>query len=133
MDVVDGELHRWLRFYLDHGGDPAHLTISSDASLTAPMRLYEQFCTAVLEHHFELGLMLPFLTSNPARILKLHDKGMLAEGRDGDVVVLHRGSLEIEAVVARGTIMVHDGELATRENWLTDSDRRLTLHGQKDD
>lgn len=133
MDVVDGELHRWLRFYLDRGGDPAHLTISSDASVTRPMRLYEQFCTAVVEYGFELGLMLPLITSNVARILKLNDKGILEEGRDGDVVVLRRGSLEIDAVVARGTIMVRDSALVKREEWLENSDRRVELHGEKDD
>jgi hypothetical protein len=36
MDTVDEDLPRWLRFYLDNGGDPKQITVSTDASITSP-------------------------------------------------------------------------------------------------
>jgi alpha-D-ribose 1-methylphosphonate 5-triphosphate diphosphatase PhnM len=43
--------------------------------------------------------LLPVVTSNTACVLKLGDKGELAEGESADVLVLRRGSLEIREVM----------------------------------
>jgi hypothetical protein len=44
--------------------------------------------------------------------------------------VHHRGSLEIKDVIARGRRLVRDGQLAFRENFLSESNRLVRLEGQ---
>jgi len=47
-------------------------------------------------------------------------------------VLLRRGSLDVVDVFAKGGRMVRDGTLVVRERFLEDSNRRVTLHGEKD-
>ena len=49
------------------------------------------------------------ITSNPAAILKLENKGHIKEGFDGDICLLTRDTLELKTVIAKGRIMVRDG------------------------
>jgi len=55
----------------------------------------------------------------------------LQEGNDSDVLVLSRDSLEIVEVIARGRRMVKGGRLNVTEKFLEESNRRITLSGQK--
>jgi len=132
IDTVEEDLAKWLRFYLDNGGDPTRLTVSSDAGSSAPRLLYEQVCKAVVEHKLPLERVLPLVTENTARALKLEGKGRIAPGKDADVALLRRGSLDVVDVFAKGRRMVRDGTLVVRERFLEDSNRRVTLHGEKD-
>jgi beta-aspartyl-dipeptidase (metallo-type) len=130
IDTVEQDLPRWLRFYLDNGGDPARLTVSSDASINSPLSLFEQVRSCVLEHDFPLEQMLAHVTTNTAAVLKLAHKGQLEVGRHADALVLRKGSLEIKEVMAGGRLLVRDGELAFSENFLSASNRRLRLEGK---
>jgi beta-aspartyl-dipeptidase (metallo-type) len=85
----------------------------------------------VSEHKYPLERVLPLVTSNPARVLKLDRKGRLERGCDADLLVLRRDSLEIAHVFARGRPVVRDGELAVAEKFLTRSNRRISLYGGK--
>src|SRR3954466_3899407 len=40
LDTVGRELPRWMSFYLEHGGDPSHLTVSSDAAINSPRAVW---------------------------------------------------------------------------------------------
>jgi beta-aspartyl-dipeptidase (metallo-type) len=131
IDVVEGDLVTWLRYYLDNGGDPERLTISSDAALSSPRALYEQLCRCVRELAMPLEEVLPFATSNTARILKLEQRGSLEPGKAGDLLILDRDTLDIRDVLASGKRMVKDGELAVSEGFLDDSDRSVILIGKK--
>ncbi|WP_437673174.1 beta-aspartyl-peptidase [Sorangium sp. So ce131] len=131
IDTVEEDLGKWLRLFCDEGGDLANLTASSDASIPSPRTLFEQVREVVREHGFSLERVLPLVTSNTARILKLGRKGALRPGHDADVVVLERGSLEILEVVARGRRMVKAGRLAVTERFLEQSNRKVELHGRK--
>lgn len=131
VDVVERDLHRWLRFWRDHGGPPHLLTASSDASLTRPA-IMDQLRDCVLNHGFALEQVLPLATRNTARILKLREKGEIRKGRAGDILLLEEGSLEIVHVLSHGKFMVRDGTVVEEERWLEDSDRRIRLDGQKD-
>jgi beta-aspartyl-dipeptidase (metallo-type) len=131
IDVVEKDLPRWLRFYLERDGDPSKCTVSSDSFMTAPRNLWDQLRRCILEHGFSVEQVLPFATSNTARILKLSTKGQIRTGMDADLLVLERGSLEIVHVIARGRLMVADGRLITWDGFLHDSDRRIDLKGQK--
>jgi beta-aspartyl-dipeptidase (metallo-type) len=131
VDLVEDSLAKVLRRWLDEGGPPDRLTFSSDADATAPRLLYERLCKAVVEDRMPLERVLPHVTSHTARVLKLDGKGVLAPGKDADVVVLEAGTLDITHVFARGRCMVRDGEMAVREHFLEESSRRLELHGEK--
>ena len=131
IDVVDGDLAKWLRYYREHGGDPCCLTFSTDASAQSPRALYEQLCRAVIEGRFALEDVLPLVTSNAARILKLERKGSLQKGSMADILVLERGTMDIVHVLSRGEWMVRDGDLLRRERFLEDSDRSIVLIGEK--
>lgn len=131
VDTVEEDLHRWLRFYLENGGDAARLTVSSDASISSPRTLFEQVRGCVLSHGFKLEQVLPHVTSNPASALKLADKGELAPGRAADVLVLQTRSLELREVIAGGRRLVSGGESNFAEKFLEESNRRVNLRGAK--
>lgn len=132
-DSAEEDSAVWVRRYLDEGGDPTRLTLSSDSDSSAPRRLYEVFQEAVQKHGLPLERVLPMLTSNTAEVLKLQAKGKLGPGKEADLLVLRRGSLEIKDVIARGRLMVKDGKLATQEKVTETSNRELHLVGQKED
>jgi beta-aspartyl-dipeptidase (metallo-type) len=131
IDTVEEDLAKWLRFYLDRGGDTAQLTVSSDASISSPRTLYAQVRDCVINRRFAVELMLPLVTSNTARVLKLDRKGSLAAGKDADVLVLHKGSLELREVIAGGRRLMIDGEVVVTEKFMEDSNRRISLSGNK--
>ena len=132
IDTVEGDLARWVRYYLDHGGDPERLTVSSDAGASSPASLYEQICDAVVHHRMPVERVLPFVTSNTAAALKLPGKGALAPGCDADVLVLRRDSFEVVHVFARGQRLVDDGRLVKREGFIPTTNRRIRLDGEKE-
>ncbi len=113
VDTVDPGLGRWIRYYLEHGGVPERLTVSSDAHTAGaePARLHQELVASVREHGLSLEQLLPCFTANPAAALKLRGKGRLEPGADGDVVVLDARSLEVVHVFARGRQRVRDGRL----------------------
>jgi beta-aspartyl-dipeptidase (metallo-type) len=133
LDTVAQDLHKWLRFYLDHGGDPARLTVSSDASVNSPHTLFAQIRRCILEHGFPLEQTLSHVTANTAAVLKLERKGRLEVGHDADLLVLRKDTLEIKDVVAGGRRLVRDGELVFSENFLSESNRRIRLEGKNQD
>lgn len=131
LDTVGQDLPKWLRFYLDNGGDPARLTISSDASINSPLTLLDQIRACVLEHRFPLEQMLAHATANTAAVLQLEHKGRLEVGSDADLLVLRKDSLELRDVFACGRRLLRDGQLAFSENFLLETNRRISLEGKK--
>jgi beta-aspartyl-dipeptidase (metallo-type) len=131
IDTVEGDLARWLRFYLDNGGDPDRLTVSSDASINSPRAFAEQVCDCIVNHRMPIEQVLPLVTSNTARILKWDEKGTLERGKMADVLVMERDTLKLRHVWSKGRCMVRDGELVAREGWLKDSKRDIVLIGDE--
>ena len=131
FDCVEQDVAKWLRFYLDHGGPPERLTISSDADSSTPDIFYQQLRGLVVDHRHPLELVLGLVTANPARILALKEKGHVAAGCDADLIVLDRESLEIREVIARGRRMVVDGEVVMREKYLAKSKRAIAIVGDE--
>lgn len=117
--------HDALRWILDHGVDPTHVTVSSDAGGSAPIfdargelvdigvghpsALWQTIRRAVREAGVEFHVALSMVTLHPARLLKLHRKGRIAPGMDADLVAL-RDDLAVDRVWARGVLFVRDGE-----------------------
>jgi beta-aspartyl-dipeptidase (metallo-type) len=131
VDVVERDLAKWVRFFLDRNGDERCLTASSDASITSPGGLVAELRQCVAELRLPLERVLPLVTSNTARVLKLADKGRIAAGADADLVVLQRDSLEIVTVVSRGRVVFKDGAAVVEEAWIAESDRRVRIDGKK--
>ena len=133
MDVRQEGMGHWIRRFLDLGGDPARLSISSDADGGAPGDLFRTLRTCAVDEGMPLELLLPLFTANPARVLKLSGKGRLEPGRDADLLVIRRETWEIVEVIAKGRRLVRGGEIVKREGFLESSDRVLALQGKRAD
>ncbi len=131
VDTGEEDLGKWLRFWLENGGPMELLTASTDAGDFTPRTLYEQVKACVTGCGMELERVLPIVTENTARILKLPLKGRLEKGREADVLVLEEGSLDIVHVISKGLFMVRDGELARQDGFLEESAREIHLVGEK--
>ncbi|PMC35423.1 beta-aspartyl-peptidase [Bacillus sp. UMB0899] len=70
--------------------------------------LFQAVKEAVQKENIPLEIALNVITSNPANILKLYQKGELTPGKDADVVLLD-ADLTIKSVWAKGRHMVEDG------------------------
>ncbi|MFB7138773.1 beta-aspartyl-peptidase [Gottfriedia sp. NPDC056225] len=114
-----------LRLMLDHGVPIGNITFSSDAQASLPYfdkngeylglqvgkmsSLFQEVKDAILEEAIPLETAIQVITSNPAQVLKLPQKGCLQVGKDADLVLLRQDNLEIETVIANGKIMLEKG------------------------
>ena len=109
--------------YIDKGCDSSKLTISSDGGGCLPsfdaqgelIKMGFASCSAMAEcmkNLLDSGLseqtVLPLMTSNVASLLKLRQKGRIAQGLDADLVVLDRAN-RIDHVMARGSWHLKSG------------------------
>jgi beta-aspartyl-dipeptidase (metallo-type) len=102
LDVVDEDLVQWLRRF---DGDRSMVTISTDAPIGRVGALLEQIVAAVRENVFSIEEAFALATRNPARVLKLHDVGEIAEGKRGDLLLLDAKSFELREVIAGGRLI----------------------------
>ena len=131
IDTVDEDLPERLKFYLDNGGLPEKLTVSSDASVKSPQTLFEQLRLCVVEHKFPFEQIFRLATENTARALKLEQKGTLKEGNSADILILEKHSLELRDVISSGRRLLKNGSLAFKEKFLEESTRDVKLKGEK--
>jgi len=111
--------------YLDSGLPAAHVTVSSDGGGCLPafdadggllhMEIGSPSSLAatlgkLLDRGLALERILPAFTSNPARLLRLRDKGTIGVGADADLVVLGEDA-SVRHVMAGGRWHVLDGEV----------------------
>ena len=54
------------------------------------------------------------MTANPAFLLKLDNKGKVAEGKDADLVMADAATLKIDTVLAKGVVMVSEGKAVVK-------------------
>ena len=117
----------WVRFHQE--GCPADcLTVSSDGGGCLPVfdqnghMMKMDFATSaglpetlqeLVKRGFSLSQVLPSLTTNVARLLKLENKGRIEAGADADFVCLGE-ALDVRHVMARGQWMVQDQEPIAR-------------------
>jgi beta-aspartyl-dipeptidase (metallo-type) len=130
VDVAEKDLPKWLRYYREHGGPPDRLTASTDASISSPRDLLAQV-RACVANGFALADVLPVVTSNTARVLKLHSKGRIAAGADADLAVLEIGSLELVDVIAGGQHLVRGGTVTVDDPGLDGNDREPTAGNRR--
>ncbi|PQC29145.1 beta-aspartyl-peptidase [Enterococcus mundtii] len=66
---------------------------------------------AVQKEDIPLDIVLRAVTCNPARVLKLEQKGRIAVGKDADLCLLDKETLEIDTVIANGIVMVQEKQV----------------------
>lgn len=89
--------------FFDDNGDYKGLQVGKVSSL------FQEVRDAVLEESIPLETVLQVITSNPAKVLKLSNKGHIQPGKDADLVLLDKETLTIKTVFAQGKVMVKDG------------------------
>ncbi|MDG4656350.1 beta-aspartyl-peptidase [Ectobacillus antri] len=126
--LEEGEVKcsRGLKLMLEAGVPIGAITFSSDAQASLPSfssdgeflglqvgrisSLFKAVREAVLEEQIPLEVALQTITSTPATVLKLSQKGTIAKGKDADIVLLEKDTLTIHTVFAKGNMMVFDGQ-----------------------
>lgn len=119
-----------LKKILEVGLPIEHVTFSSDGNGSMPnfdedgklvglgicavSTLYREVKFAIKEHNVSIEDGIKVITSNVASILKLKDKGRIACGYDGDLVIVEKDSLDIDMVFAKGEKMVQKGTAIVR-------------------
>ena len=127
--LAQGEVKcsRGLKEALAAGVPVTQITFSSDANASLPRfdsngnfaglgvgrisSLLDEVRDAVLIDGVALTDALQVITANPARALKLPQKGELAPGKDADIVLLD-ADLRVQSVWGRGRRLVANGTLA---------------------
>ena len=78
--------------------------------------LLKEVKECITRENIPLEIAIKPITSNPAKVLGLTNKGRIAEGMDADFCLMTK-DLEIEAVIARGQIMVEGGIPVVKGNF----------------
>lgn len=86
--------------YFDENNQFIGLGVGSSRALMVGIK------EAVQVEDIPLEIALRAITSNPAKILKLDQKGKLAPGMDADLCLLNQNTLDVETVIAKGKVMV---------------------------
>lgn len=89
--------------YFDEMGEFKGLKVGKTASLFREVR------DAVFNEKIPLEQAIQVITSNPAQVLKLSQKGNIQKGKDADLVILDKETLTIQTVIAKGQLMVAQG------------------------
>lgn len=131
FDCCGGDLIPSLRSFVEHEGDFNFLTLSSDASFVGPDFLYQQMMESLSYFEWPLEKILPLVTSNPARVLKLQTKGSIDVGMDADLVVVDPSTFEIFHVIANGKIFMRDKKMEYEAKYLNYSTRKIEIYGKK--
>jgi alpha-D-ribose 1-methylphosphonate 5-triphosphate diphosphatase len=64
--------------------------------------LREQIVAAIRENILSIEQAFALATRNPARVLKLHDTGEIAQGKRADLLMLDASTFEVRGVWAGG-------------------------------
>lgn len=86
--------------YFDENNQFIRLGVGSSRALMVGIK------EAVQVEQIPLEIALRAITSNPAKILKLAQKGRIAPGMDADLCLLNQDTLDVETVIAKGKVMV---------------------------
>jgi beta-aspartyl-dipeptidase (metallo-type) len=118
-----------LKIALDGGVAIEQITLSSDSNGSMPVfdekgkliklvvgdiqNLYLDW-KGLVDGGFPLEDVLKMVTSNPAKRVGIYQsKGSIEEGKDADLLILS-SDLKIESVMAKGQMMIHQGEVLVK-------------------
>lgn len=128
--TADEETFEWISYYKENNGDMSKLTISTDGNGSLPVfneegellglgvastrTMFEQLIKTIKAGKLTVEEALRLVTANTAEALKLENKGVIAEDRDADLLVLSKDTYEIEHVIAKGQHMIENGEVSVK-------------------
>ena len=128
--TADEETFEWISYYKENNGDMSKLTISTDGNGSLPVfneegellglgvastrTMFEQLIKTIKAGELTVEEALRLVTANTAEALKLENKGVIAEDRDADLLVLSEDTYEIEHVMAKGQHMIENGEVLVK-------------------
>ncbi|MCX5817228.1 MAG: beta-aspartyl-peptidase [Proteobacteria bacterium] len=113
--------------YLSKGVPIDQITLSTDANgvftihgfdkmFRVPMTLLQQeFQDLVLVRKLSMTDALRCVSTNVADILRLSQKGRIAEGADADMLLLDPETLDVDVVMARGIVVVDEKKFISRQ------------------
>ncbi|NLJ58969.1 MAG: beta-aspartyl-peptidase, partial [Tissierellia bacterium] len=126
-EETDGEVRfsKGLKRLLDEGVSIDNYTLSSDGQGSLPIFnekkefvgigvgkstcLIKAIKECVFKEEIPLEIAIRAITSNPAQILKLNNKGKIEVNLDADLCLLNE-NLDVDTVIAKGKIMVQNKE-----------------------
>lgn len=132
LDTTDENLPEELNKFISWGGDLHQITISSDASHSAPVTMWNELVKVHRELSWPWEKILPLVTTNPARVLKFHQKGELSVDKDADILVVDKKTLKVKHVIAGGKVFVQDYKFIPKLKSLSESNRVIEIHGEKE-
>ena len=131
----DGEIRfsKGLKRLLESGVSEDNFTLSSDGQGSLPIFnekkeyvgigigkstcLLKSIKDAVFNANIPLETAIRAITSNPAKVLKLKNKGRIEKGLDSDLCMLDKDTLDIDTVIAKGNIMIQNKEVLVYGNF----------------
>lgn len=131
FDICDEDLVPSISKFLEHGGDLEYLTISSDASFSSPETILWQLMKVKAELKWPLEKILPLVTTNTARMLKMPNKGRIEVGADADILIMHPDTMELQHVIAKGKVFMRDQVVHYNQECLKHSNRKIETYGKK--
>jgi len=102
------------------------VTVSSDGNGSIPSKgtgievgkvyqLFEDIRVSILERKLDLEKVLKTVTENVAKRIKLYpQKGVLAEGSDGDILIINKEDFSINSVLIGGKKFIDNGKVVKR-------------------
>ncbi|MBM7704097.1 beta-aspartyl-peptidase [Metabacillus iocasae] len=130
LEMGEVKCSKGLKQMLDAGVSIDQITFTSDGQASLPdfdengellglqigkvSSLYREVRAAILEEHLPIETAIRVITSNPAHLLKLNQKGRVETGRDADLVLVDQETLEIQTVFAKGVCMVNEKNILVK-------------------
>lgn len=128
--TADDSTYKWIAYYKEHKGDLNKLTLSSDGNGSLPRfnakgelmglgvastrTLFEQVIETIKDEKLTFEEVLQLVTVNTATALNLENKGSIDSGKDADLLLLSKDTLEIRHVFAKGKHMIEEGEIIVK-------------------
>lgn len=79
--------------------------------------LYKEVKNAIIKENIPIEKAIKVITENPAKILKLKNKGTIEEQKDADIVILDK-DLEINTVISMGKIMIENKKIKVKNTFI---------------
>ncbi|MDN5341902.1 MAG: hypothetical protein PWP28_777 [Oceanotoga sp.] len=79
--------------------------------------LYGEVKNAIIKENIPIEKAIKVITENPAKILKLKNKGTIEEQKDADIVILDK-DLEINTVISMGKIMIENKKIKVKNTFI---------------
>lgn len=79
---------------------------------TAPVSsLLEEFKKLIQRENISTEHAIRIVSTNIAQHLGLKQKGMIKSGNDADILLIEKNTLELESVIAKGKLLLHNGRV----------------------